>query len=214
MYVSIRRYRGIGATTEQMVPKATKGLVPILRQSPGFVAYCVIEGDDADLHSISVFDSREAANAAYDKVRAWVQGNLSEWIRSPPEIMQGESANHELTQLRGGAMDKVFVRVNRYTGRRGSVEDTRRRADQDVLPAMRRQAGFLGFVNLMSDQDDTRGAAISFWQNAEAANAWTSHFAQAIMPKLRDILPNPPESASGMSVLLVASPAAERGPAA
>ncbi|MFC7538604.1 antibiotic biosynthesis monooxygenase family protein [Siccirubricoccus deserti] len=197
-----------------MVPKAIQGLLPILRQSDGFAAYCVITGDDADLHSISLFDTREAANAAYDKVRAWVQANLSGWIRSPPEIMQGGSANHDLTQLRSGATDKVFARVNRYTGRRGSIEEMRRRVDQDILPVMRGQAGFRGFVNLMSDQDPTRGAAISFWQNAEAANAWASHFTQALLPKLRDILPDPPESASGMSVLLVTSPAAGRDPAA
>jgi hypothetical protein len=214
MYVSIRRYHGIGATAEQMVPKATQGLLPILRQSNGFAAYCVIAGDDADLHSISLFDTREAANAAYDKVREWVQANLSEWIRSAPEIMQGESANQELTQLRSGATDKVFARVNRYTGRRGSVEEMRRRVDQDILPVMREQGGFRGFVNLMSDHDPTRGAAISFWQSAEAANAWAGHFTQALLPKLRDILPDPPETVSGMSVLLVASPAAERGPAA
>ena len=214
MYVSIRRYRGIGATAQEMVPKATKGLLPILTSSPGFVAYCVIAGDDTDLHSISVFDSRDAASAAYDKVRTWVQGNLGEWIRGAPEILQGEAGNHELAQLRGGAVDQLFARVNRYTGMRGSIDVLRRRVDQDVLPEMRGQAGFRGFVNLVAEREPTRGAAVSFWQNPEAATAWGSHFAQALLPKLRDILPNPPETASGLSVLLVASPAAEHGPAA
>jgi hypothetical protein len=157
---------------EQLAPKLSEGLVPSLRQSQGFVAYCVFAGNDGDVYSVSLFDTRQAANAANDKAREWVQANLRDTVRGPPELMQGEVPNHALAQLRGGTEAKAFVRLNRYGGVKATAAELKRRVDQDVLPLMRGQEGFRGFVNLIT------------------------------------------ETASGMSVVLVTSPAAERSPSA
>ena len=53
---------------------------PILKQQPGFRAYCIVRLDGGGGGSISLFDSAENAKAAHDRSLAWIKENLAGMI--------------------------------------------------------------------------------------------------------------------------------------
>ena len=56
MYAAIRTYQTIDAG--EVTRRANRGFVPILRGTPGFIAYYIVDGGDGRLASISVFEER------------------------------------------------------------------------------------------------------------------------------------------------------------
>ena len=68
------------------------GLVPILRQVPGFKAYYVFGGRaDGAMGSVSLFESEEAARTANEKALAWAKENLAGLVESTaPEVLDAK----------------------------------------------------------------------------------------------------------------------------
>jgi len=56
MYAAIRTYETVDAG--EVTRRANRGFVPILRGTPGFIAYYIVDGGDGKLASISVFEER------------------------------------------------------------------------------------------------------------------------------------------------------------
>jgi heme-degrading monooxygenase HmoA len=214
MYATVRRYRGIGSSGGQFAPRVSEGFVPILHQSQGFVAYCAFAGEEGDAYSVGVFETRQAGEAAGARAREWVRANLGDLVRDAPEVTQGEVLNQDLTGIRAGAGGNVHVRLSRFGGIRHTGDEIRRRAEREVMPLIRAQEGFLGFLNFLAEGDPGLGVSVGFWRSREAAGAWRERFAREVAPKLADLLPNPPEATSGDSLVLAAAWAAERSPGA
>ncbi|HYI90916.1 MAG TPA: hypothetical protein VEY05_13545 [Beijerinckiaceae bacterium] len=89
MFVVIRRYAA-GARADDVARRVGEGLVPILKQQPGFRAYYAFVGDDGRPVSVSVVDGRAAAMAANERAREWVAANMAELMSDPPEIVMGD----------------------------------------------------------------------------------------------------------------------------
>jgi hypothetical protein len=88
MFVVIRKYRG-GGRPEEIAQRVGEGLVPVLRQQPGFRAYYAFVSEDGHPVSVSVCDGREAAVRASDRAREWVTANMKDLIPDPPEVTMG-----------------------------------------------------------------------------------------------------------------------------
>ena len=58
MYVTIRKYAGKGGLMDRLVPPVRDGLVPLLKQAPGFKGYCAFASEDGHAVSVTVFDDR------------------------------------------------------------------------------------------------------------------------------------------------------------
>jgi heme-degrading monooxygenase HmoA len=67
-------------TVEVSVGRAESALLPILRAQPGFVSYAVYRVDQMSVASVSVWESREAAQAAVQLTQDWIDGNLPETV--------------------------------------------------------------------------------------------------------------------------------------
>lgn len=89
MFVVIRRY-STAARPEEVARRVGEGLVPILKDLPGYRAYYVFVGEDGRPVSASLTRDRAAAQAANDRVRAWVAAHMADLLPDPPEIMMGE----------------------------------------------------------------------------------------------------------------------------
>ena len=89
MFVVIRRYAA-GAQADEVARRVGEGLVPILRDLPGFRAYYAFVGDDGRPVSVSITEGRAAALAATERARAWVTTNMADLIPDPPEVTMGE----------------------------------------------------------------------------------------------------------------------------
>ena len=61
-----------------------------LRESHGFRSYSVLDGGEGIGVAVMIFEDRESANAANDKVREFVQASLHDLDLGDPEIIAGE----------------------------------------------------------------------------------------------------------------------------
>jgi hypothetical protein len=92
MYVSIRRYQT--DQVERVLHEVEHAFVPIIRQSPGFVAYYVMHGGYGILVSVSVFQTLEAAEQSDILAADWVARTVAPLLAGPPEITEGKVVIH------------------------------------------------------------------------------------------------------------------------
>jgi hypothetical protein len=109
MFVVIRKYAA-GARADEVARRVGEGLVPILRQQPGFRAYYAFVGEDGRPVSVSIVDSQATAIAANERVREWVAANMADLIPDPPEVAMGEmlvdaATSGEEAEERGGTAE-------------------------------------------------------------------------------------------------------------
>ena len=94
MFAVIRRYNTHEGTTEKIVQRVREGFVPLISGLPGFVSYDVVRAADGSLLSMSVFETRDAADASNRLASDWVHDNLASLIRTAPVILSGDVMVH------------------------------------------------------------------------------------------------------------------------
>ena len=91
MYASIRRYEGLSRDTiEEVIKRSREGFVPIISASARFISYNFIDSGDGVVATISVFETKAAAEESNKASASWVKEALSEFATKPPEITTGE----------------------------------------------------------------------------------------------------------------------------
>ena len=89
MYIVIRKLNNM-RSIDQAGRKAAEGVGAVMKQTPGFRAYYVFH-DGQGGGSVSLFENREAAEAANKKAVAWIKENLADFYDGqPPEVTKGE----------------------------------------------------------------------------------------------------------------------------
>jgi hypothetical protein len=89
MYIFIRKVTKVRSVADT-ARRAKSGIGQILRESPGFRSYYVLDGGDGVGVAVMIFDDRESANAANDKVLEFVQASMHDLNLGDPEIIAGE----------------------------------------------------------------------------------------------------------------------------
>ncbi|MDA9427506.1 MULTISPECIES: hypothetical protein [Bradyrhizobium] len=89
MYMVIRKYIKLRSVADA-ARRAKSGVGEILRQSPGFRSYYVLDAGDGVGIAVMIFNDRESANAANAKILAFVQASLHDLDLGVPEITTGE----------------------------------------------------------------------------------------------------------------------------
>ena len=79
MYLVIRRFNHISSVAEA-ARRAESGIGQLLKQCPGFQGDYLFDAGDGIGGSASLFDSKEAAQAANEKALAWIRGSLVDMI--------------------------------------------------------------------------------------------------------------------------------------
>jgi hypothetical protein len=88
MYAAIRTYQT--SDPGEVVRRTSHGFVPILRGTPGFVAYYVVDGGDGAIASVSVFEEQSGADESTRRAAEWVADNLAELVIGGPKLVAGE----------------------------------------------------------------------------------------------------------------------------
>ena len=88
MHISIRRYEGV-LSVGQVCRKIGEGFVPILKKTPGFIAYYAVDCGDGVLATISIFSTEEMAQESNERAAEWLKANVAELQPNPPAISQG-----------------------------------------------------------------------------------------------------------------------------
>jgi hypothetical protein len=89
MYIFIRKFTNVRSVADA-ARRAKSGIGQILRASRGFRSYYVLDGGEGVGVAVMIFDDRESANAANDKVLEFVHASLHDLNLGDPEIIAGE----------------------------------------------------------------------------------------------------------------------------
>jgi len=85
----IRKYSKVRSVADA-ARRAKSGIGQILRGSRGFRSYYVLDGGEGVGVALMIFEDRESANAANDKILEFVQASLHDLDLGDPEIIAGE----------------------------------------------------------------------------------------------------------------------------
>lgn len=91
MHISIRRYTQVRSITE-VCRKISESFVPLLRTSPGFIAYYAIDAGEGVMATISIFSSEAMALESNERAAQWLKENVADLQPVPPEITSGHVA--------------------------------------------------------------------------------------------------------------------------
>lgn len=96
MYVSVRRYNITDASAiDEIVHRATNGFVPIISQTPGFIAYYGVAAEDDVIVTVSIFEDQAGADESSRRAADWVRQNLADYVTGIPQITAGEVQFHK-----------------------------------------------------------------------------------------------------------------------
>jgi hypothetical protein len=96
MYAAIRRYNVFEGAADRIIERVNTGFLPTLRESPGFVAYFVVDAGDGTMAAVTVFEDREGAESSNRAATEWVRQQLGGLVKSAPVILTGEVKTHTL----------------------------------------------------------------------------------------------------------------------
>jgi hypothetical protein len=88
LHASIRTYQA--SDTHEVARRASHGFVPILRGTPGFIAYYVVDGGDGMIASVSLFEDQAGTDESTRRAAEWVADNIAELVISGPKLVAGE----------------------------------------------------------------------------------------------------------------------------
>ncbi len=91
MYAVLRRYRFDPNQSEQLARQMDEGLVPLLRQTPGFVSYDWVDTGNGEAVGISVFGDQMGMRESSRLVKDFVQDRLQPLLglQEPEELLSG-----------------------------------------------------------------------------------------------------------------------------
>ncbi len=197
MHAMVREYAGEGGLMDRLAPWVRDGLVPLLRQAPGFRSYCCFASEDGHILSVSAFDDRPTAEAANAKAREWVGANLRDALPDPPEVLAGEVRRDIPVQGQGGG-EGQYVVIRQYEGVQ-SAERLTTLADEHVVPIIRQTPGLRGhYVFFPGGQ---RVVAVSMFDSRDNAIRASDQVVGIIRARATDVAPNPPRVTAGKAIV-------------
>ena len=93
MFATIRRYEGVG-NIDVIELAAREQFFPLFEKLPGFVSHTVVDTGDNTVMSVTIFKTREQAEAGNAAVRDLVGQILSNVIPNPATIVLGRVMAH------------------------------------------------------------------------------------------------------------------------
>ena len=96
MYAAIRQSKAKSGKAEELATRIKEGVIPIVSDVPGFMAYYVIYAPDDTVTSISVFNNVEAAEESNKRALAWIEQSLGPLLAGPVTAVAGPVIVHTL----------------------------------------------------------------------------------------------------------------------
>jgi hypothetical protein len=97
MYISVRRYNITDESAiDEIVHRATTGFMPIISQTPGFIAYYGIATEDKVIATVSIFEDQAGVEESNQRAAEWVLQNLAHYVTGIPQITAGEVEFHQI----------------------------------------------------------------------------------------------------------------------
>jgi hypothetical protein len=149
MFASIRRYRLIRGSMDELTRRVDDGFAEQIAAQPGFVSYEFIDCGEGEVMTISVFGGSDEAEASRDLAQRWTEENLRDLEFTRIETLHGEivvsrAAQDMLTPAHAGATAR-FASVRRYRQGSGSVADLMHVVDERFADRIEEMDGFAAY---------------------------------------------------------------------
>jgi hypothetical protein len=149
MFASIRRYRLIRGSMDNLTHRVDEGFAEQIAAQPGFVSYEFIDCGEGEVMTISVFGGSDEAQASRDLALRWTEENLRDLEFTRIETLHGEvvvsrAAQDMLAPAHVGAAGK-FVSMRRYRQGSGSVADLMHTVDELFANRIEEMDGFAAY---------------------------------------------------------------------
>lgn len=90
MYISVRRYQNV-KNVRKVCGMIAESFVPLLKRSPGFIAYYAVDGGNGTMATVSIFSTERMALESNETAAKWMQENVADLQPAPPEIIAGKA---------------------------------------------------------------------------------------------------------------------------
>jgi hypothetical protein len=205
MFVVIRRTKLVGAP-EEAVQRTRDHILPLVQGRPGFRGYCgfVTEQRDA-AYSISIFDDRQSAMEAHQRVRDWIGQHMRDLMPEEPEVVAGETVFHEVSHPQDQQKDRqqsLCLVIRTYQGITGQTETMHSTVSEYTLPAILRAPGFRGFYAFRDEDDPNKAIAVTLFDTREEAMRSHEQVVGIMRERLGEMAYRPPRVTVGETVVL------------
>jgi len=101
MHATIRRYESVDQSRKsELVKKVDEGLLPKLRELPGFNSYCLIDAGNGVMTSVGFFDTAAQADESTRVAGSWLREHkLETALPKPPMVTTGTVATDKMRML-------------------------------------------------------------------------------------------------------------------
>lgn len=205
MYVVIRRTK-LSGPAEEAARRTRDHIVPLVEGRPGFRGYCAFVTEQGDTAvSVGVFDDRDTAMDAHQRVRKWVEANMRDLMPEAPEVIAGETVFDSIAHPQEQTKDRqqaLFVVVRTYHGLPGQAETMHSALSQHTLPAVTDAPGFRGFYAFRDEDEPDRAVSVSLFDNREDAVRSHENVVGTVRGELGEMAYDTPEVTMGETVVL------------
>jgi hypothetical protein len=146
MFASIRRYRLVHGSMEELMRRVDASFADQLTAQPGFVSYEFMDCGDGEVMTVSMFRDAAGADGSRELARRWTVENLRGFEFTRLEALRGRimvsrAAKDVLAPAHAGATDR-FASIRRYCLRSGSVTDLVHVVDEMFADRISELGGF------------------------------------------------------------------------
>ena len=161
MFASIRRYRLIRGSMDDLARLVDTGFAERISAQPGFVSYEFTDCGDGEIATISLFREAFEAEMSRGLARRWTEEHLDDFKFMRTEALHGEilvsRAARDMLEPAHAAAEQKFASMRRYALRSGSVEELMQLVDALFADQIQQLDGFEAYHAL----DCGRGEILS-----------------------------------------------------
>jgi hypothetical protein len=146
VFASIRRYRLLRGSMEELTRRVDEGFAEDISRRPGFVAYEFMDCRDGEIITLSVFRDADQAEASRELAQRWTEENLQDLEFRRIEVLRGEilvsRAARDMLEPGHTGSARKFASVRRYRLRTGSIGELMHIVDEVFADEIEAMDGF------------------------------------------------------------------------
>jgi hypothetical protein len=94
MYLAVRKYHVNADSMDEVERRVDEEFLPIIGSAKGFISYYAFNVGDGILVSVSVFLTKEDADASTQMAAKWIAESGEGLFPNPPKVTAGEVFSH------------------------------------------------------------------------------------------------------------------------
>lgn len=148
MFASIRRYRLIEGTMEELVRRVDDSFAELLRRQAGFVSYEFVDCGEGAVVTVSLFATEQMADCSAELAEEWTERMLDDMQFARAAVLHGEvmvsRAREEMLKATHAEAEKV-ASIRRYRLRDGDMAELMHRVDEIFADELSRVDGIYAY---------------------------------------------------------------------